>query len=68
MKYDFRECNKGNHPLREIYRGGYVDEENTVVRWCPACGCVVVDLDYDGRTNPGYHMKMQVPEISKRKA
>lgn len=32
-----------------------------VVRWCPICGAIVVDTDYDGRTNPGQVMKMRFP-------
>ena len=27
MKFDLNECKKGNHPLKEIYRGGYAEEE-----------------------------------------
>ena len=36
-----------------------------VVRWCKYCGAVVVDEDYDGRTNPGFIKPMQFPTIAK---
>jgi hypothetical protein len=36
----------------------------SVVRWCRNCGGVVVDTDYDGRTNPGDIMKMKFPKIT----
>jgi hypothetical protein len=37
-----------------------------VVRWCSHCGAVVVDLDYDGRTKPGFIKSVQFPEIAKQ--
>lgn len=57
-------CKKGNHKLNEIYRFGSVMDSH-VVRWCKTCGSVVVDIDYDDRTNPGAIMKMKSPSISK---
>ena len=61
------ECRKGNHPLIELTRTwlGYGGEE--VVRWCPECGSVVVDVDVDGRTMAGKQMKMRVPRIAKER-
>jgi hypothetical protein len=47
--------------LEEIYCSG-TEIDQDVVRWCTVCGAVVVDLDYDGRTNPGQLMKMRFPE------
>jgi hypothetical protein len=38
-----------------------------VVRWCSHCGAVVVDLDFDGRTKPGYFKQVQFPKIAKDK-
>ena len=35
--------------------------DQDVVRWCKICGAIVVDRDYDGRTNPGQVKKMQFP-------
>jgi hypothetical protein len=53
---------KHDHPLIVIYaRGTEMDE--TVVRWCPTCGAVVIDTDFDGRTNPGAIMKMKFPKL-----
>ena len=59
------ECRKGNHPLIELTRTwlGYGGEE--VVRWCPECGSVVVDVDVDGRTMAGKIMKMKSPQVIK---
>ena len=55
-------CKQGKHPLIVITRTdvGYDCEE--VVRWCPVCGAVVVDMDVDNRVYPGYYKKMKFPE------
>lgn len=37
-----------------------------VVRWCKYCGAVVVDEDYDGRTNPGQIKPMQFPMLARK--
>lgn len=50
----------GQNDLVAVYIDGTDSEANTV-RWCPRCGAVVIDLDYDGRTNAGQVMKMRVP-------
>jgi valyl-tRNA synthetase len=67
QKMRFRsECKAkpGRHSFVKIYeRGG--DMESEVVRWCPICGSVVVDVDFDGRTNAGQVMKMRSPEITR---
>lgn len=60
-------CDGTNHPLKEIFRSGYRDDVQSVVRWCPDCGSVVVDGEYDGRVRPGGVMKMQFPALAKRK-
>lgn len=56
-------CIAGNHNLKVIYksRSLYNETETDVVRWCQDCGAVVVDLDYDGRTNAGQVMMMKFP-------
>jgi hypothetical protein len=54
-------CDGINHNWKEIYRYGYEDEEQPVVRWCRDCGAIVVDVDYDGRTYPGRIMKTIIP-------
>jgi hypothetical protein len=59
------DCKKGNHPLIDIYEdycGG--DMYSNVVRWCPECGAIVIDVDSDGRTHPGQIMKMKIPKNS----
>ena len=60
----YKECTEGRHPLVEVYRAdnGYEDE---VVRWCPSCGAIVVDVDYDGRVYAGRIMKMRLPKLAK---
>lgn len=57
-------CDGTNHNLKIIYNNSCVDSEN-VVRWCADCGAVVVDKDVDGRTHPGYVMKMKFPKYRK---
>lgn len=62
---NFEGCKKGLHPFKVIARFGY-DNEIRVVRWCPECGAVVVDMDCDNRTYPGYYKKLQYPNITKK--
>jgi len=59
-------CIPGQHKLREVYvaRGEHPGSHE-VVRWCKQCGAVVVDVDFDGRTQPGAVMKMVIPNVSK---
>jgi hypothetical protein len=53
VKKKFNEkCRKGLHPLETIMSNG-CDMESVTVRWCPICGSISVDQDFDGRTNPG---------------
>lgn len=59
------ECNKGKHKLKEIWRFIPNDMECEVVRRCETCGSVVIDMDFDGRTNPGAVMEMISPAITK---
>lgn len=63
-KVDFSGCKEGLHPFKVITSNscGYDTEE--VVRWCPKCGAVVVDMDFDNRTNPGYYKRIEYPEIT----
>jgi len=56
-------CHGGEHSLEVIYDDTHSLE---VVRWCAFCGAVVVDQDYDGRTNPGAVMQMKFPEVMRR--
>lgn len=56
-------CDKKQHPLIEIFRTGYVDGLQTVVRWCPDCGAIVVDGEIDGRVLPGHVVKMRLTRL-----
>lgn len=60
----FNEKNQHVGPLEELFNFGGIDTDR-VLRWCPKCGAVVVDLDIDGRTMPGNVVKMRIPEITK---
>lgn len=63
-KVDFSGCKDGLHPFKVITRNSQCYDTEEVVRWCPKCGAVVVDMDYDNRTNAGYYKKIQYPEIT----
>lgn len=65
MECNFDGCKKGLHPFKVVANFKWGDEEK-VVRWCPECGAVVVDMDYDNRTYAGYYNKLQYPNITKR--
>lgn len=49
--------------LEEIHRVVHGPVEETVVRWCPTCGAVVIDTDSDNHTNPGAVKPMRFPQI-----
>jgi len=49
--------------LQTIKRFYGVDTES-VVRWCPKCGAIVIDLETDNRLM-GSVVKMKFPEITK---
>lgn len=55
-------CDKKNHPLIEVFRAGSDEGIQSVVRWCPDCGAVVVDDEIDGRVHAGEVMKMRFPK------
>ena len=56
----------GKHQLVEILRCRHSwDDSFKVARWCEVCGSIVVDIDYDGRTNPGAVMKLTSPSHRK---
>ena len=60
----YKKCKEGLHQLVEVYRAdnGFEDE---VVRWCPSCGAIVVDVDVDNRVYAGCVMKMRLPKLAK---
>lgn len=56
------DCLEGEHTLIEIYVDGS-DDSAAVVRWCESCGAIVVDHDFDGRTNAGEFMHMRASAL-----
>lgn len=61
---DIKECKKGNHCWVKILSDRHSwDETEAVARWCKICGCIVIDCDYDNRTNAGYYMNIKAPKI-----
>lgn len=58
-------CKSGNHRLVTIAEISQDPLSEQVVRWCADCGSITVDVDYDGRTQPGRIMKMRSPVITK---
>lgn len=56
-------CDGTNHNLIEIYRTGYEDKDQDVVRWCTDCGAIAVDSDMDNRTYPGRIVSMKFPKM-----
>ena len=63
-KVDFSGCKEGKHRFIIITRNNTMAYVEEVVRWCPKCGAVVVDMDCDNRTSAGYYRKIQYPEIT----
>ena len=62
------ECNGKMHDFKEIYSGRASYEHVDVVRWCQGCGAIVIDIDFDNRTNPGAVMPMRFPKVLNEKA
>ncbi|KKM86045.1 hypothetical protein LCGC14_1283090, partial [marine sediment metagenome] len=54
-----------NHPLINIYESSEYYGASEVVRWCPDCGAIVIDVDVDNRIRhgPGRVMKMRFPKF-----
>ena len=60
-------CKNGEHKLKVIYwHSSLRGNEEPTVRWCGNCGAVVVDVDFDGRTNAGAIREMELPRETKR--
>lgn len=64
MGIEITNCFKGNHPFEEILRKEFLYSD-TVVKWCPVCGSVVIDEEADGRIYPGKKMTIKSPKIAK---
>jgi hypothetical protein len=60
----FNEKNQHIGSLKVLRRFTHLDTES-VVRWCPECGAVVVDREVDGRLM-GSVVKMQFPETVRK--
>lgn len=57
-------CATSRHSLIVIfYDGSDENRVQPVVRWCEACGAIVVDVDFDGATHPGKIMPMKFPTV-----
>jgi hypothetical protein len=60
-------CDGKNHPLITVFSDEPLYTEPLdpyhVIRWCPDCGAVVVDLEIDGRL-VGHSTRMRFPELA----
>ena len=58
---------KGQHigRLVELDRTAVTYDDDAVTRWCPECGAVVVDHEYDCRI-VGYYARMRFPNITRK--
>ncbi|HCW05914.1 MAG TPA: hypothetical protein DGG95_00920 [Cytophagales bacterium] len=54
-------CYQQPHDLQIVVEFDVNSMSSSVVRWCTVCGAIVIDRDYDGRTNPGQIMPMRYP-------
>jgi predicted RNA-binding Zn-ribbon protein involved in translation (DUF1610 family) len=61
----FNDKNQHIGRLVELDRTSVDWDVDAVTRWCPECGAVVVDKEYDCRI-VGYYAKMRFPEITRR--
>jgi hypothetical protein len=61
----FNEKNQHIGSLKVLRRFTHLDTES-VVRWCPECGAVVIDREVDGRSM-GCIVDMKFPEITKNR-
>jgi len=52
----------GEDTLVDIYTASHGYDTEAVIRWCYKCGAIVVDIDFDGRTQPGAIMSMRFPQ------
>ena len=60
-------CNGTIHELEEVKSFSTMYDQEAVVRWCRGCGAVVIDMDHDTRTYPGYYAKMRFPRSVQEK-
>lgn len=60
-------CKRGKHSFIKIQSTCIGQGEERVVRWCQYCGAIVVDLDVDGRTYPGYFAECLLPGLLRKR-
>ena len=53
--------NKKPHEFVVVYSNCEYDGTEPTVRWCRNCGAIVVDIDVDGRTDPGRILPLTLP-------
>jgi hypothetical protein len=60
---EFTACKKGDHDWHKILTSEGYDTDRSV-RWCSTCGCIVVDVEVDGRVwKPGGALSITAPKI-----
>lgn len=60
-------CKRGKHSFIKVQSTCIGQGEEKVVRWCQYCGAIVVDLDVDGRTYPGYFAECLLPGLLRKR-
>jgi hypothetical protein len=60
----YRHCNGQHDLLRIMIKPTGDPGVEHVTRWCQNCGAIVVDVDVDGRTQPGAGSSMNFPRIT----
>lgn len=56
-------CKRGEHQFIKMQSTLVGPGEERVIRWCQCCGAIVIDLDVDGRTYPGYFQECRIPGL-----
>lgn len=60
----YQHCNGKHDLVRITTQQGGAPGVTEVTRWCRNCGAIVVDVDVDGRTQPGGGLAMTFPRIT----
>lgn len=63
---NFDNCKKDLHPFEIIMTKPTHSNEEAVVKWCPECGAIVVDLYCYGEKEPGHYKELEYPNITKK--
>jgi hypothetical protein len=66
-KLELGGCLKGSHPFERLSVLEMLGARgDAVIRWCPMCGTVVVDLERNKKlAKPGGVVRERVPEITR---